>query len=172
MTDYDYAAVAEPTDPSATGSSLSRKPIIKDDRLPWSEPKHRLNKKGGGPNRKKNNKNNKQKKRNGTKQQKQLNKRQGAAAMRTVRRAEAFDNNDDSTTAGQQNLNQLFGLGKPRPLLPPASQLKPFVSVGVCSQKKKSRGKRKTIVCNTVSHFSHTHLRGVVVGVWLEKLGP
>nr|CAH0104985.1 unnamed protein product [Daphnia galeata] len=129
MTDYDYAA-------ETTGSSISRKPISKDDRSPWSEPKHRRNKKGGGQNRKNNNK---QKKRNGTKRQKQLNKRQAAAAaaMRTVRRADAFDNNDDSTAAGQQNLNQLLGLGKPRPLLPPASQLKPFVSVGVFGDMRK-----------------------------------
>lgn len=150
MTDYDYAA-------ETTGSSISRKPISKDDRSPWSEPKHRRNKKGGGQNRKNNNK---QKKRNGTKRQKQLNKRQAAAAaaMRTVRRADAFDNNDDSTAAGQQNLNQLLGLGKPRPLLPPASQLKPFVSVGVCSRKKE---KKKTLFHTLVNSHTHTHLRGV-----------
>ena len=123
MADYDYAAVAAP---AATGSPITRKPISKDDRSPWSEPKRSGNKKGGVQNRK-----NKPKKRNGSKQ---LNKKRAAAAMRTARRAEAFDNNDD-TTAGQQNLNQLLGLGKPRPLLTPASQLKPFVSVGVCSQK-------------------------------------
>ena len=147
MTDYDYAA-----ETTATGSSISRKPISKDDRSPWSVPKHRRNKKGGGGGQNRKN-NNKQKKRNGTKRQKQLNKRQAAAAaMRTVRRADAFDNNDDTTAAGQQNLNQLLGLGKPRPLLPPASQLKPFVSVGVCSRQKKKK--------NPVSHISHTHTSG------------
>ncbi|KAI9557511.1 hypothetical protein GHT06_017339 [Daphnia sinensis] len=103
MTDYDYAAVAEPT-----VSSVSRKPIRKDDRSPWS-PKHSRNKKS--PNRK--NKTN-QKKKNGTKQQKQLNKRQ-ANVMRTARRADAFDNSEDNKdamdAAGQQNLNQLLGLG-------------------------------------------------------------
>ncbi|XP_046645913.1 uncharacterized protein LOC124336226 isoform X2 [Daphnia pulicaria] len=111
VTDYDYAAS---TAGDATGSPVSRKPISKDDRSPWSEPKHRRNKKsgGGGPNRKNNNNN---KKRSGTKQEKQLDKRK-AAVMRTARRAEAFDNiNDDtaidSTAAGQQNLNQLLGLG-------------------------------------------------------------
>ena len=120
MTDYDYAA-----ETTATGSSISRKPISKDDRSPWSVPKHRRNKKGGGGGQNRKN-NNKQKKRNGTKRQKQLNKRQAAAAaMRTVRRADAFDNTDDTTAAGQQNLNQLLGLGKPRP---PYST--PFVSVG------------------------------------------
>ncbi|EFX89570.1 hypothetical protein DAPPUDRAFT_233366 [Daphnia pulex] len=137
VTDYDYAAS---TTGDATGSPVSRKPISKDDRSPWSEPKHRRNKKsgGGGPNRKNNN----NKKRSGTKQEKQLDKRK-AAVMRTARRAEAFDNiNDDtaaidSTAAGQQNLNQLLGLGKPRPLLPPASQLKPFVSVGVFGDMRK-----------------------------------
>lgn len=103
MTDYDYAAVSEPT-----VSSVSRKPIRKDDRSPWS-PKHSRNKKT--PNRK--NKTN-QKKRNGTKQQKQLNKRQ-ANVMRAARRADAFDNSEDNKdgtdAAGQQNLNQLLGLG-------------------------------------------------------------
>lgn len=158
MTDYDYAAVSEPT-----VSSVSRKPIRKDDRSPWS-PKHSGNKKT--PNRK--NKTN-QKKRNGTKQQKQLNKRQ-ANVMRAARRADAFDNSEDNKdgtdAAGQQNLNQLLGLGKPRPLLPPASQLKPFVSVGVCSQnenksnkspfKKKTGVKKRSSKLSSVSHISHT----------------
>lgn len=172
VTDYDYAAS---TAGDATGSPVSRKPISKDDRSPWSEPKHRRNKKsGGGPNRKNNNNN---KKRSGTKQEKQLDKRK-AAVMRTARRAEAFDNiNDDtaidSTAAGQQNLNQLLGLGKPRPLLPPASQLKPFVSVGVCSQKE-TKKKKKRLCALLFSHISHTHTsRG---GRWVsslnEKLGP
>ncbi|XP_057366467.1 uncharacterized protein LOC130687337 isoform X1 [Daphnia carinata] len=129
MTDYDYAAVAEPT-----VSSVSRKPIRKDDRSPWS-PKHSRNKKS--PNRK--NKTN-QRKRNGTKQQKQLNKRQ-VNVMRTAQRADAIDNSEDNKegtdAAGQQNLNQLLGLGKPRPLPPPAPQLKPFVSVGVFGDMKK-----------------------------------
>lgn len=116
MTDYDYAAMGEPTAAAATGSPM-RKNKIKDDRSPWS-PKRR--------NKKANRKNNKRN--SGPKKlQQQHNKRQ---VVRTARRAGSFD--EDDVDPGQ-----LLGLGKPRPLPSPAPQLKPFVSVGVCTNHKK-----------------------------------
>lgn len=124
--DYDYAVQRS----ADVGADAVQPKTAKASRSPWSGQRQRDIKKKS--NRKPNAKAKRAGKRNDGKQRRQ-------ATVRTARRAATF-NDDIVNDDGQETTDPLLGLGKPRPTSSsPASQLQPFVSVGVFTKKNEKQ---------------------------------